>query len=158
MDIYDPISEALDLTPMPQFFYRIFFIPSESIIGIGAFAGKHHTEESKKLISEANKGKLLGDKNPSRRSDVKAKLALPRKKWGKPKIQKLPLKGRSYEEIHGIQKAKELKEIRSKRNGIKIINFKKPEKIICNHCNKLYDPGNLKRHLQRITTIQVEFD
>jgi hypothetical protein len=158
MDIYDPIGEALGLTPMHQSSYTKIFTPFESIIGIGAFAGKHHTEESKKLISDANKGKLLGNKNPSKRPEVKEKLALPRKKWGKPKIQKLPLKKRTYEEIYGVEKAKELKVIRSKRNGIKITNFKKPEKIICNHCNKLYDPGNLKRHMQRITTIQVESD
>jgi hypothetical protein len=157
MDIYDPIAEALGIEPMFHSSYNSIFEPYESILGIGGFAGKKHTEESKKLISEANKGKLLGDKNPSKKSEVKEKLRFPRKKR-KSKILKLPLKGRTYEEIYGVEKAKELRQIRSKRNGIKIINFKKPEKIICNHCNKLYDPGNLKRHLQRITTIQVEFD
>lgn len=29
-----------------------------------SFKGRHHTEESKKLISKANEGRLIGEKNP----------------------------------------------------------------------------------------------
>jgi len=38
--------------------------------------GKHHTEETRKKIGEANKGKLKGDKNPSKRLDVREKISL----------------------------------------------------------------------------------
>lgn len=36
--------------------------------------GKSHTEETKKKIGIGNKGKLVGDKNPSKRLDVREKL------------------------------------------------------------------------------------
>lgn len=51
------------------------------------FYGKHHSEKTKKQLSKAHKGKLLGDKNPAKRDDVKKKLS-----------QKL--KGRIFSEEH----------------------------------------------------------
>jgi hypothetical protein len=37
------------------------------------FYGKKHSDETKRKISEANKGKLKGEKNPSKRPEVKQK-------------------------------------------------------------------------------------
>lgn len=61
------------------------------------------------------------------------------------------LKGKTYEQIHGKEKAKELRNMKSQKRG-KVMSFTKPIKQICHHCNKLYDPGNLVRHLNRIAT------
>lgn len=36
-------------------------------------SGKNHSKETRKKISEANKGKLVGDKNPMKRTEVKEK-------------------------------------------------------------------------------------
>ena len=41
---------------------------------LNAFFGKHHTADTCKKISKSNKGKLLGDKNPSKRIAVRDKL------------------------------------------------------------------------------------
>lgn len=152
MDIYDPIGKALGLPP-----FKVEGKPDvvEFTHSASAFAGKKHTEETKKLLSDMKKGKLLGDDNPSRRAEVREKLSKPRKKWGKPKEVRRPLKGRTYEEIHGKEKADYLKKLRSARKGHKVTNFKKPDKKECFHCHKLYDPGNLKKHLTRLS-IQVD--
>lgn len=40
--------------------------------------GKHHTIKSKLMISESLKGKMVGDKNPSKRQDVRNKMRLNR--------------------------------------------------------------------------------
>lgn len=46
------------------------------------FFGKHHTEKTKKLLSIKNSGRLCGDKNPSKRPEVKEKLSkLLRTRW-----------------------------------------------------------------------------
>ncbi|MEX0597064.1 MAG: NUMOD3 domain-containing DNA-binding protein [Candidatus Paceibacterota bacterium] len=37
--------------------------------------GKHHSEETKNKIGKSNKGKLLGDKNPSKRIEVRKKIS-----------------------------------------------------------------------------------
>lgn len=42
------------------------------------FFGKHHTEETKRKISEMNKGKNMGDSNPAKRPEVRAKLRKPK--------------------------------------------------------------------------------
>jgi flagellar motor protein MotB/predicted GIY-YIG superfamily endonuclease len=39
------------------------------------FYGKTHTNETKNKISEKNKGNLIGEKNPSKRDDVRKKLS-----------------------------------------------------------------------------------
>ena len=39
-----------------------------------SFYGKTHTNKTKKLISKSNKGKLIGDKNPSKRPEVIQKI------------------------------------------------------------------------------------
>ena len=155
MDIYDPIGTALGLTPLH---FKPVFVPCKEIIGLSGFAGKRHTEETKALISAANKGKLSGENNPSKRPEIKAKLALPRKKRGsKPKTKPLGVKGRTYEEIYGPEKAAELKAKRAaSKQGSKAVNYKPPTKVICLHCNKLYDPGNLKRHLTRLSIQAVD--
>jgi NUMOD3 motif len=48
--------------------------------------GKHHSKQAKQKISEANKGKLAGDKNPSKRQDVRDKISLSNKGKLKPMI------------------------------------------------------------------------
>ena len=99
---------------------------------------------------------MKGENNPSKREDVKIKLSKERKKRVLPKPKKIPLRGRTYEEIYGVKKALELKKLRSNRKGIKFLNFTPPKKKECPHCNKLYDPGNLKRHLTRVTAKSEE--
>ena len=46
--------------------------------------GTHHTNDTKDKISKVNKGKLSGDKNPSKRQEVKDKIS---KSWGNRKFQ-----------------------------------------------------------------------
>jgi hypothetical protein len=60
MDIYDPIGKALNLSPIPQSSFITCFIPDKSVIGIGGFKGKKHTEESKLSISKSKKGQGKG--------------------------------------------------------------------------------------------------
>jgi hypothetical protein len=57
MDIYDPIGKALGLPPLE---YEIPPLePWQTIqISSGWNSGIPHTEETKKLISESNKGKI----------------------------------------------------------------------------------------------------
>lgn len=45
--------------------------------------GKKHSKETKEKISNANKGKLIGDNNPSKRQEVREKISKNRKGKGK---------------------------------------------------------------------------
>lgn len=77
MDIYDPIAEALNLFPIEPSSYTSIFIPGKSILGIGGFKGKKHTEESKSLISKNKKGQ---GKNKKISEDTRKKL---KEAWAK---------------------------------------------------------------------------
>lgn len=109
------------------------------------------SQETRDRISETNSGKLKGVTFAERFGEAKAKEVSQKMSDALKHKEKTYLKGKTYEEIYGEKRALELKEIRSRRKGHKVINFTKPQKIECSHCNKLFDPGNLKRHLQRIT-------
>lgn len=67
------------------------------------------------------------------------------------------MRGKSYDEIYGTERAKEILSMRKRKRG-KMKTFTKPQKHKCPHCQKLYDPGNLKRHLARISTNQAVND
>ena len=87
MSIYDPISEALGLTPIEFKFNPRKDIPEDATRGnlgaLNSMYGKSHTEESRALMSERHKGKKIseetkqiwrenrkghwsGDKNPAK--------------------------------------------------------------------------------------------
>jgi hypothetical protein len=110
------------------------------------FMDKKHTDSVKEKIGRRTKNKTYEEIYGDRAAEQRQQRSDSHK--NKPKLY---LKGKTYEEIHGIEKAQKLKEIRSKRKGYKVLDFRKPEKRECPHCGKLYDPGNLKRHLNRIT-------
>jgi len=63
--------------------------------------GKHHTEETKIKISIANKNKLSGDKNPSKREDVKVKISekLKGRVFDKEWLQNMSIVQRKYKYI-----------------------------------------------------------
>lgn len=112
--------------------------------------GKKHTNSVKEKISRRTKNKTYEEIYGDRAKEQRQQRSDSHKNKPKPY-----LKGKTYEEIHGIEKAQKLKKIRSNRKGHKVLNFRKPEKRECPHCGKLYDPGNLKRHLNRITIEEV---
>ena len=112
--------------------------------------GKQHTNITKDKIGRRTKNKTYEEIYGIKAQEQKEQRSKSHK--GKPKPY---LKGKTYEEIHGKERAKELKQIRSNRKGHKVLDFRKPEKKECPHCGKLYDPGNLKRHLNRITIEEV---
>lgn len=109
--------------------------------------GRTHTEKSKNKISISTKGKTYDEIYGDRAAEEKKKRSDSHKN-----VPKLYLKGKTYDEIYGSEKANQLRQIRSNRKGVKIKNFRKPDKIPCQHCGLLYDPGNLKKHITRITT------
>jgi len=54
-------------------------IPENGMIG-GAIHNSPHSDETKLKISEANKGRLVGEKNPAKRPEVREKLRKPKRK------------------------------------------------------------------------------
>jgi hypothetical protein len=138
MVIYDPISEALDLTPMPQFFYTKIFIPSESFIGFSAFGGKHHTEESKAAISAAHKGKTLSEEHILKIKNAKIGTSHSKQAKEKMKVAKLGKK-QTPEHIAAAAAA---------RVGKKKSPYVLKTYILCEHCNKNMNPGNYKSHIK----------
>lgn len=113
--------------------------------------GKEHSEMTKEKLSKMYNGKSYNERYGSEKAITVTKNLSESLKgreitW---------MKGKTYEEIYGPEKAQELRKIRSKK-GKKLLNYKKPIKIECYHCNKMYDPGNLKRHLIRVAKA-VEF-
>jgi hypothetical protein len=74
MDIYDPIAEALGVSPL-----SIIYDYSEygvGYIGVGpngtnAFAGKRHTEESKAKMSARRKGRIVSEETRAKISAAK---------------------------------------------------------------------------------------
>ena len=107
--------------------------------------GKRHSDVTKDKLSKHRRGisydELYGSEKAN---EERAK----RSEAHRGKIKEY-LKGKSYEQIHGEEKAKELRNLKSRKRG-KMSSFTKPAKKLCPHCNKLYDPGNLTRHLNRI--------
>lgn len=119
------------------------WIPSQEV--------KDRIRETNRNFYENNRNKSFVDrfgKEKAEEISQKMSKALKHK-------EKTYLKGKTYEEIYGEERALELKAVRSKRKGHKVSNFTKPQKSECPHCQKLYDPGNLKKHLQRITAKQA---
>lgn len=113
--------------------------------------GKKHTDSVKEKIGRRTKNKTYEEIYGDRANEQRQQRSNSHKNKPKPY-----LKGKTYEEIYGIDRAQKLKEIRSISNkGKKMLNFRKPEKRECPHCGKLYDPGNLKRHLNHITIEEV---
>ena len=113
--------------------------------------GKRHTEESKIQISKRTKGKTYEEIYGDRAHEEKKKRSNSHKNISKPY-----LKDKTYEEIYGSEKASQLRQIRSNRKGFKVENFRKPDKKPCPHCGLLYDPGNLKKHLNRIANLEPD--
>lgn len=110
---------------------------------------KTHTTSTKEKISKLRANKNYEEIYGRQRAEmVKNKIANSLK--GRQSV----LKGRTYEEIHGAQKALELKVIRGLQKGRKRTKFNPPAKQECLHCGRLYDPGNLKRHLNRLTRVE----
>jgi group I intron endonuclease len=78
---------------------------------------KPFTKEHKKQISEANKGRkqlhMMGENNPAKRPEVRKKIseALKGRKLSNEHLKKLceMNKGKTYEEIYGIKRAKEIR-------------------------------------------------
>jgi hypothetical protein len=138
MDIYDTISEALGLTPMHQSSYTQFFTPFESIIGIGAFAGKHHTEESKAAISAAHKGKTLSEEHILKIKNAKIGTSHSDEVKEKMKFAKLGKK-QTPEHIAAAAKTR----LGKKKSTYVLKTF-----ILCEHCNKNMNPGNYRSHIK----------
>jgi hypothetical protein len=111
--------------------------------------GKKHLDKTKKILSNLYFGKSYDERfGPEKAITVSQNLS--KSLSGR---ENTWMKGKTYEEIYGLEKAQEMKRVRSKSKGRKIPNFKPPSKIECPHCHKMYDPGNLKRHLKRIAMV-----
>lgn len=93
-----------------------------------ASKGRKHTDETKRKMSLAH----MGDKNPSKRPEVIAKI-LKSRKWYKhtdetKRKMSIAQKGRTYEEIFGKKRAKQIKnKIRKSLKG-KLAGDKNPSK------------------------------
>lgn len=112
--------------------------------------GKKHTNTTKNAIGRRTKNKSYEEIYGDRALEQRERRSQSHKGKSKPY-----LRGKTYEDIYGADKAQELKRMRSQSSkGRKYPNFRKPEKKECPHCGKLYDPGNLKRHINRLA-IQV---
>lgn len=125
------------------------------------FFGKNHSEKSKKLISEKNKGKKAHNKGIPHSIETRLKISK-------------ALTGKTTIERWGIKKAKEIKKritmtkIKNnttgkgikrpkiqgdlnpaKQSGVrkKISNFAKQTPYKCSHCNKQFNAGHYKIHL-----------
>jgi hypothetical protein len=107
------------------------------------------TKETKERISKSNSGKFKGVSYDVRFGVKKAQKIKDKQSEAQKNVSKDYLKGKSYEQIYGHEKADKLRELKSHKRG-KMLSFTKPIKQECPHCNKLYDPGNLTRHLNRI--------
>lgn len=138
MDIYDPLGEALGLTPMHQFSYTQIFTPFESIIGIGAFAGKRHTEESKAAISAAHKGKPLSEEHILKIKVAKTGTSHSDETKEKMRVAKLGKK----------QTSKHIAAAAATRVGKKKSTYVLKTFILCEHCNKNMHPGNYRSHIK----------
>jgi hypothetical protein len=111
-------------------------------------SGKKHSEETKRKLSEKRKGSSFDELFGIEKSQkIKNKLSDSLKCKSK-----IYLKGKTYEEIYGPERAEEIRQLRRNRRGHKVENFNSPVKKQCPHCNKLYDPGNLSRHLKRVAS------
>ncbi len=113
------------------------------------------SQETKDRMRKTNAGRFKGMSFTERFGKKKAKQVSQKMSAALKHKEKTYLKGKTYEDIYGEERALELRSIRSKRKGHKVANFTKPQKSKCPHCQKLYDPGNLKKHLQRITAKQA---
>lgn len=110
--------------------------------------GKKHSAKTKEKLSKLFDGKSYDERFGLEKAvtvarNISKSLSGRENTW---------MKNKTYEEIYGFEKAQEMRNIRSKK-GRKILNYKQPTKIKCSHCHKLYDPGNLKRHLTRIAMV-----
>lgn len=108
-------------------------------------SGKKHSVETKERLS-----KLYSDKSYDERFGSQKAIIITQNLSDALRGREITwMKGKTYEEIYGFERAQELRKTRSKK-GRKILNYKQPTKLECPHCHKMYDPGNLKRHLTRI--------
>lgn len=100
---------------------------------------KPFTKEHRKRMSEAQKGReylyMMGENNPAKRPEVRKKIskALKGRKLSNEHLKKLCKinKDKTYEEIYGIEKAKEIKVKKSisAKNNIIIGRYKRTDKI-----------------------------
>ncbi len=110
--------------------------------------GKHHSEETKSILSKTFKNKSYEEIYGEEKAK-KQKEKLSKSLKGKSK----KTKGMTYEQIYGEEKAKEQKRIRTEKvKGRKLTIKNPPKNILCQHCNKEFNPGNYKRHINRLTT------
>lgn len=138
MDIYDPIGEALGITLMHQSSFTQFFTPSKLIIGIGGFDGKHHTKESKAAISAAHKGKVLSKEHILKIKN--SKIGTSHSDEAKQKMRNAKL-GKKQTTEH-VAAAAATRIGKKKKPYV----FKNP--IKCEHCDKIFTPGNYQQHIK----------
>jgi len=104
-----------------------------------ALKGVPKTKEHCKSMSDVRKGKKTGPCTDSRRSAIQESLRGKRTLEGKPTD---PL-GKTYEELHGVEKALELKKLRSAH--MRKIRATDTE-ITCPHCGQISkSKANMKR-------------
>lgn len=136
MDIYDPIGEALGLSPIH---FKPVFIPTREIINIGGFNGKHHTDDAKARISAAHKGKKLSAEH---REKVRiSKIGTKKDETAREKMRQAKL-GKKQSEEH-----------RRKAAATRIGKKKKPyvfkNPVLCNHCKKMFaSTSHVEKHLK----------
>ena len=83
----------------------------------GTMLGKTHTQDSKDKMSEQRKGKQLGDDNPAKRPEVKAKISQAQKE----RIARQKLLGTGHYDPILLEKRKELSNGKNNGNAKKFI-------------------------------------
>ena len=139
MNIYDPIAKALGLEPIELDFQ----IPSD-FINVAGFQGRNHTLEAKARISLANKNKIISEQHK-----IKISLA----NTGKKRTEEAKAKMRKAK-LGKKQSPQHIAAAAATRIGKKKAPYNNPS-IICNHCGRAFNPGNLKLHQRSIPVVCV---
>jgi len=111
--------------------------------------GKHRSEATKKKIGKGNKGKLAGDKNPSKIPEVRKKIKLKRlKDWRNPEYRNKMIEGRRRYYLNGGRNSNygkplsddHRRKIGEAQKGEKGNNWKGGNKTVkCIVCGKLFE-------------------